>query len=138
MQLSKWIVLGIIILQPLAAHADGLVHARSDVTAEVVLNGQLMGTTPLDIARLQPGSHEIRLHALGRDDYKVYSVSVPAGVHSESTVAGSFGPQVVVIHRPAPRPIILEQRVVQHSAIIVNGRGVKAGHYRGRGRRRHW
>ena len=72
----KSLVLSFLVLVPTSATALGIVEARADVPSEVYLDGQLMGTTPLDIQQVQPGAHEIQMHALGRDDSRAYTLSV--------------------------------------------------------------
>lgn len=120
MHISKALVRGLVLslIAACSAHAQGIVQARSDVPAEIVLNGQLMGVTPLDIARLQPGIHEIRLHAIGRGENKTYSITVPEGVASQSHIQGSFGPlveQPVVLHPVLqPRATITHQPLPTH------------------------
>jgi hypothetical protein len=138
--ISKTLVRGLVLslIAVCAAHAQGTVQARSDVPAEVVLNGQLMGVTPIDIASLQPGIHEIRLHAIGRDEHKTYSISVPVGVASQSHIQGSFGAVYVppvVVQPVVVRPVVIRPRgyiAPAHAVVIVKNRGGKRNFRRGR------
>jgi hypothetical protein len=51
----------------------GLFAITRPVGAQVFLDGKLVGTTPLFLSGLSPGSHQVRLELAG---YRTYSSSI--------------------------------------------------------------
>jgi hypothetical protein len=103
------------VLTPALAMADTVIQARSDVPATVIMDGTVLGQSPLDITKVRHGDHEIRFRALGTGLEQAFNVAVPHNAHGLTPVAAEFGPvlpapqQVTVVE---PAPVIVERPVV--------------------------
>ena len=128
-------------LSPAFAFAETTIQARADVPSTIIMDGVVMGTTPMDIARVKRGEHDIRFVAVGTDLEQAFHISVPHHSTSFTPIAVEFGPVAVV--RPATvlveQPVIVERPVVverpvyvsPRPAVIVVGRPChRSGHYR--------
>ena len=131
---SIWTALFALALTPAFSFADALIRARSDVPATVYVDGQRVGVTPLDIAAVHRGQHEVlfRAHRTGLE--QAYVVSVPRHGRIATTVAAQFA--LAAGCHPAPvvsiAPVIVSRPVVIARAPIV------VRPYSGWRRSRHW
>lgn len=66
-----------LVLVTATARADALIQARADVPARVFVDGRPVGVTPVDIAVIQRGEHEIRFRAFGSHRDQAFVVRVP-------------------------------------------------------------
>jgi len=138
-------VLVALLMTPTAVVAGGTVQARANLPATVFLDGAIAGTTPLDLTRIAPGEHEVRMVCLATSEVRSYALTVPRRVSIKKELRAMFSPfgpppaAVQVVEVVAPRPVVVATppRVVYVTPAPVFGPLVVVKNRRP-GRHRHW
>lgn len=85
--------------------AEGTLEVVSSPPAEVYLDTERIGQTPLTASGVAPGDHELLIENPATGETKTYLFHVPRSVHVSKRIEVDFGPAPgTVVYLPPPPP----------------------------------
>jgi hypothetical protein len=111
-----------------AAFAASSAHVTAVEPAEVFLDGEPIGSTPLHIARLDPGTHQIQVRATTTRRTQQFTLQIPSGVsvdrdfHADFSTGLALTPPAVgplAVSPLAPAPVTISPLRVAPVAVTV-------------------
>lgn len=89
----------------IAAQAASSANVTAAEDSQVFLDGKRIGTTPMHIASLGPGSHRIRVTGTRTGQSQTFDMSVPAGISVDREFHASFSGTAALVAPLAVAPL---------------------------------